>query len=243
MKSDDEKIDLQSEQEQTSDVDESDTSLSEVDESEDEPEPIVISRTKSKVVPKTPKTPPPHSRRAEPPKEPVAPVFSDSEEEEEVEEVDTPSPSPPPSPVKKTRGRPKGSKNKPNVVYVLPGIDEDDEPQFIPEKKLTVRELKKLTLEKEARAADLKFGKLLRRRKNGTAIIPKPRSEKQLANDIKLGVLMKERRGAARALKLERDTADQKTSLLRALKEVVALPKEALKPTPVRDFASYYHSG
>ena len=234
----------------------SDDELDESDDSSDECHTIVIPpklvRTKSKTSKQLlasileEKESRPAKRVKEKKEKKVKKIEEEEVEDEEVEDEEDEEEKPKrkviparKKPNKAGGGRPKGSKTKPNIVYVM--VDDEGKRVEVQEKKISMKDLKQLTREKEALAADLEFGKILRRRKNGSAIIPKPRSEKQLANDIRLGLAMKAKRGLEREKKAYEATRDQKESLLQALKEVVSLPKAVLtQPSPQKSFENMF---
>jgi len=126
-------------------------------------------------------------------------------------------------------------KNKPvkpivveKLVYVM--VDkEGNELEKIDPTKLSRKDEKRIMIEEEARKKELELGMTLKRLKSGRAKIPKERTDKQKANDVRLVQLNKERREKAKQVKTEVKTEVKKKSLIDALREIVTIPIEEIK--------------
>jgi hypothetical protein len=136
-------------------------------------------------------------------------------------------------------------KNKPvkpivveKLVYVM--VDkEGNEVEKIDPTKLSRKDEKRILIEEEARKKEIELGMTLKRLKSGKARMPRERTEKQKANDLKLVQLNKERREKAKQAKTEVKTEVKKQSLIDALREIVSIPIEDIKkptPTPIPEY-------
>jgi len=136
-------------------------------------------------------------------------------------------------------------KNKPvkpiiveKLVYVM--IDkEGNEVEKIDPTKLSRKDEKRIMIEEEARKKEIELGMTLKRLKSGKAKMPRERTEKQKANDLKLVQLNKERREKTKQAKTEVKTEVKKQSLIDALREIVSIPIEDVKkptPTPTLEY-------
>lgn len=143
--------------------------------------------------------------------------------------------SPPDKVFKKPKGRPpkpleeklaKQVITKEKIIYVI----QDDNGNLIQKdpNKISKKELKKIQMEEEAQKKELELGKKLGRLKNGSAKIPKPRTQAQIEHTKRLIEKNKERRGQKTAQKKQ----DVKEVVKEAVKEVVKEPMNKPPPPP-----------
>ena len=149
--------------------------------------------------------------------------------------IDTPTSVDPKREAKRLANQRYRDKNKPvkpivveKLVYVM--VDKDgNELEKIDPTKLSRKDEKRILIEEEARKKELELGMTLKRLKSGKAKIPRERTEKQKANDVRLVQLNKERREKAKQVKTEVKTEVKKKSLIDALREIVTIPIEDIK--------------
>ena len=148
------------------------------------------------------------------------------------------------SPVKKKIGRPPKSLEeklakqiitKEKIIYVIQ--DEDGNLIKKDPKKISMKEMKKIKAEEEAQKKELELGKKLGRLKNGSAKIPKVRTEKQLEHTKRLMELNKDRRGKKVTEKKETTKAIVKEALI----EVVKQPAPKKPEPPVKSVNQQYN--
>lgn len=140
-----------------------------------------------------------------------------------------PPPEAPPSPVKKKMGRPpkpleerlaKQIITKEKIIYVIQ--DENGNMVKKDPNKISAKEMKKIKAEEEAQKKELELGRKLGRLKNGSARMPKTRTDKQIAHMKTLIEKNKERRGKKSIEKKEQT----KQIVKEAVKEVVREPAQ-----------------
>ena len=169
--------------------------------------------------------------------EKVVYVTESSEEDDEEE---------PPQPIvkkKKKKGRPpmpleerlaKKVITKEKVIYMIEGQDgtlTKKDP-----KQISLRELKKLEKEEEAQKKELELGRRLKRMKDGSAKIPKPRSAKQIEATKKMREALEAKKKARKEQGVQEKQVKQeakekvlKESVKESIREVV---QEPIKPPP-----------
>tara|TARA_R100001163_G_scaffold11166_3_gene10231 strand:+ start:10948 stop:11739 length:792 start_codon:yes stop_codon:yes gene_type:complete len=165
--------------------------------------------------------------------------------------IPQPEPAPEPAPViaysppekVKKKGRPpkpleeklaKQVITKEKVIYVI----QDENGNLIKKdpNKISAKEMKKIKAEEEAQKKELELGKKLGRLKNGSAKIPKPRTEKQIEHTKRLIEKNKERRGKKSVEKKEQT----KEIVKEAVKEVVREPAQPA-PKPQKSIEQQYN--
>ena len=146
-------------------------------------------------------------------------------------------------PEKKKKGRPAKSLEeklakqvitKEKVIYVI----QDENGNLIKKdpNKISAKEMKKILVEEDAQKKELELGKKLGRLKNGSAKIPKPRTQKQIDHMKNLIEKNQERRGK----KSVENKAQTKEIVKEALKEVVSEPARP-PPKPQKSVEQQYN--
>tara|TARA_R110000803_G_scaffold160071_1_gene224063 strand:- start:512 stop:1243 length:732 start_codon:yes stop_codon:yes gene_type:complete len=148
------------------------------------------------------------------------------------------------SPVKKKIGRPPKSLEeklakqiitKEKIIYVIQ--DEDGNLIKKDPKKISMKEMKKIKAEEEAQKKEIELGKKLGRLKNGSAKIPKVRTEKQLEHTKRLMELNKDRRSG----KVTEKKETTKKIVKEALLEIVTQPAPKKPLPPVKTAVQQYN--
>lgn len=147
-------------------------------------------------------------------------------------------------PVKKKIGRPPKSLEeklakqiitKEKIIYVIQ--DEDGNLIKKDPKKISMKEMKKIKAEEEAQKKEIELGKKLGRLKNGSAKIPKVRTEKQLEHTKRLMELNKDRRSG----KVTEKKETTKKIVKEALLEIVTQPAPKKPLPPVKTAVQQYN--
>ena len=94
--------------------------------------------------------------------------------------------------------------------------------QIKPNKRQLAKEAKQAEYDKQAQELDETLGYTVQRLKSGAPRVPKPRTEKQLANDRRLAEATRERH----RLKREKRKADDKADMVSNLKEIALMKKD-----------------
>ena len=94
--------------------------------------------------------------------------------------------------------------------------------QIKPNKRQLAKEAKQAEYDKQALELEEKLGYTVQRLKSGAPRVPKPRTEKQLANDRRLAEATRERH----RLKREKRKADDKADMVSNLKEIALMKKD-----------------
>ena len=146
-------------------------------------------------------------------------------------------------PEKKKKGRPpkpleeklaKQVITKEKIIYVI----QDENGNLVKKdpNKISAKEMKRIKAEEEAQKKELELGKKLGRLKNGSAKIPKPRTQAQIEHTKKLIEKNKERRGKKSVEKKEQT----KEIVKEAVKEVVREPAQP-PPKPQKTIEQQYN--
>ena len=117
----------------------------------------------------------------------------------------------PPTPIEEKLAKKVITKEK--IIYMIEG--QDGTITRRDPNKISLRELKKMELEDQARAKEVELGRKLKRLKDGSAKVPKPRSEKQIQATIKM------REALTAKKKARKDSVVQEKEVKQVAKEKV----------------------